>query len=116
MLFLCLTRPELLELRPGWGEEKRHVIPVVLGPLSRAESAQLVDNAAAAIPDRTRARVLETAEGNPLFLEQMLAMLAEGVATEGDALLPPTIQAVLAARLDRLGPGALGRRHGGRRR
>ena len=105
MLLLCMARPELLEGRPGWGEEKRNLTPLVLGPLSAAESAQLVDNIAAAIPDPTRARVLETAQGNPLFLEQMLAMLAEGAASEREALLPPTIQAVLAARLDRLGPG-----------
>ena len=49
--------------------------------------------------------MLDTAEGNPLFLEQMLTMLAEGASGEGEVLLPPTIQAVQAARLDRLGPG-----------
>jgi tetratricopeptide (TPR) repeat protein len=105
MLLLCLARPELLEARPGWGEKKRNVTPLLLAPLSPAESGQLVDSIAAAIPDTTRGRVLETAEGNPFFLEQMLTMLAE-VDTSGDeVLLPPTIQAVLAARLDRLGPG-----------
>ena len=105
MLLLCLARPELLEARPGWGEEKRNLTPMLLAPLSLDQSAQLVDNIAGAIPETTRARVLKTAEGNPLFLEQMLAMLAEGAGGEGEVLLPPTIQAVLAARLDRLGPG-----------
>jgi DNA-binding SARP family transcriptional activator len=105
MLLLCLARPELLEARPGWGEEKRNVSPLVLAPLSLDESARLVDNIVGAIPETTRARVLETAEGNPLFLEQMLAMLAEGAGGEGEVRIPPTIQAVLAARLDRLGPG-----------
>jgi DNA-binding SARP family transcriptional activator len=105
MLLLCLARPELLEARPGWGEKKRNLTPLVLAPLSAADSAQLVDNIAAAIPDTTRARVLDTAEGNPLFLEQMLTMLAEGATGEREVLLPATIQAVLAARLDRLGPG-----------
>ena len=105
MLVLCLARPELLEARPGWRQEKRNVAPLVLEALSRAESSQLVDNIAAGIADTTRERVLETAEGHPLFLEQMLAMLAEGATSEREVLLPPTIQAVLAARLDRLGPG-----------
>ena len=105
MLLLCLARPELLGSRPGWREEKRNVTPLVLTPLTLAESAQLVDNLAVGIPERTRARVLETADGNPLFLEQVLAMLAEGAASDGEVVLPPTIQAVLAARLDRLGPG-----------
>ena len=105
MLLLCLARPELLEDRPGWGEEKRTLSPLLLGPLSPAESAELVDSMAAAIPEPTRAHVLETAEGNPLFLEQMVAMLAEGAVRDGAEMLPPTIEAVLAARLDRLGPG-----------
>ena len=52
-----------------------------------------------------RAQVRETAEGNPLFLEQILAMLAERGAPERGVPIPPTIQAVLAARIDRLGPG-----------
>lgn len=105
ILLLCTARPELVETRPGWGEEKRKLTPLVLGRLPHEESSRLIDNIAGGISERTRARVLETAEGNPLFLEQMLAMLAEGSAGEGDVLLPPTIQAVLAARLDRLGPG-----------
>jgi tetratricopeptide (TPR) repeat protein len=49
-------------------------------------------------------RVVEAAEGNPLFLEQLLAFVAEEGAIVGRPL-PPTIQALLAARLDRLGPG-----------
>ena len=50
-----------------------------------------------------RARIVETAEGNPLFLEQLLALALEGGLAE--RALPETIQALLAARLDRLGPG-----------
>ncbi len=52
-------------------------------------------------------RIADAAEGNPLFLEQLLALLREGVELGDEPLLPPTIAALLAARLDRLGPGEL---------
>ncbi len=51
------------------------------------------------------ARVLETAEGNPLFIEQLVAMLAERGAHEDELPIPPTIRRCSSARLDRLGPG-----------
>jgi DNA-binding SARP family transcriptional activator len=105
ILLLCLARLELLEGRPGWGGGKRSARSLFLERLSEAESEQLIDTLAASLPAATRAQVQETAEGNPLFLEQILAMLAEGQTPEGEVPIPPTIQAVLAARLDRLGPG-----------
>jgi DNA-binding SARP family transcriptional activator len=105
ILMLCLARPELLEERPEWGDGKGNASTLLLERLSDAESEQLIDAHAAGLPDATRARVYERAEGNPLFLEQILAMLAEGAVHEGEIPIPPTIQAVLAARLDRLGPG-----------
>jgi tetratricopeptide (TPR) repeat protein len=49
--------------------------------------------------------VLETAEGNPLFIEQLVAMIAETRGADGELSIPPTIDALLSARLDRLGPG-----------
>ena len=58
------------------------------------------------IPPSTRARLLETAAGNPLYLEQLAASLSEQAGSEIRPVLPPTIQALLAARLQRLGPGA----------
>ena len=54
-----------------------------------------------AIPPATLRTIVETAGGNPLFLEQMLAMLQD--APDGDVTVPPTISALLSARLDRLG-------------
>ncbi len=96
VLLLCLSRPELLEERPAWGGES-----FSLAPLSTVESDELIGNllGAAALEDETRARVREVAEGNPLFVEQLLAMLAEG----GDpGHVPETIHALLAARLDAL--------------
>ena len=98
ILLLCLARPELLELRPRWGGAA-----MTLDPLTEAESGQLLDELAIAGPSlapEARVQVTEAAEGNPLFLEQMVAMLAEGTT----ATLPATIQALLAARLDQLQP------------
>ncbi len=106
ILLLCLARPELLEERPSWGGGKVNATSMLLEALSGEESEVLI---AQVLGDRplardTRARVAEAAEGNPLFLEQMLAMLAERGSVPGDLVPPPTIQALLAARLDRLGP------------
>ena len=65
----------------------------------------MIGNLAADLADETKARVLETAEGNPLFIEQLVAMLTEGDRDEAELTVPPTIDALLSARLDRLGPG-----------
>src|SRR5829696_7258 len=103
LLLVCLSRPELLEERPSWssvGGDRAMLIP--LDPLSTAESRELLAQTGRAVdvPADERARLLETAEGNPLFLQQMVAMREE--MREEDGGVPPTIQAVLAARIDRL--------------
>jgi DNA-binding SARP family transcriptional activator/tetratricopeptide (TPR) repeat protein len=102
LLLLALARPELLEARPTWGEGRE---AIELAPLPEDESASLVASAAKALPTSARVRVLEAAEGNPLFLEQLAAWRAEHPVGDGEQPLPPTIQALLAARLERLGPG-----------
>jgi class 3 adenylate cyclase/tetratricopeptide (TPR) repeat protein len=106
ILLLCLARPELLEERPSWGGGKVNATSLLLEALSGEESEALIDQVLAdqALAPAVRARVAEAAEGNPLFLEQMLAMLAERGDLADDRVLPPTIQALLAARLDRLDP------------
>jgi class 3 adenylate cyclase/tetratricopeptide (TPR) repeat protein len=96
VLVLCLSRPELRGERPGWAGEA-----LTLEPLSEAESEELIEGLVgdAEVAEAVRSRIREVAEGNPLFVEQLLAMLAEG----GDAdHVPPTMQALLAARLDAL--------------
>lgn len=99
ILLLCLARPELLEDRPRW---EGALVP--LEPLSAGEAAELLDvlDDAGALPPELRARVADAAQGNPLYAEQLVAMLAEAGADAGFTSLPPTIQALLAARLDRL--------------
>jgi class 3 adenylate cyclase/tetratricopeptide (TPR) repeat protein len=104
ILLLCLARPELLELRPGWGGGKLNAVTLLLEPLSDQEASELIEGllAGSDLAAEARARIAEAAEGNPLFVEQMLALVAEDGAA-GDLGVPPTIQALLAARLDRLG-------------
>jgi class 3 adenylate cyclase len=103
MLLLCVARPDLLDIRPGWGGGKLNATTMLLEALTDAESDQLVGNLLlAAVDPKMRERIARAAEGNPLFLEEMLAMVAQN--GNGDLAVPPTIQALLAARLDRLPP------------
>jgi class 3 adenylate cyclase/tetratricopeptide (TPR) repeat protein len=102
ILLLCVARPELLDDRPGWAGGKLNATTVLLEPLSAEESAQLIGNLAGdGLDDATRVRIVESSEGNPLFVEEMLALVRE----DGDVSVPPTIHALLAARLDRLASG-----------
>ncbi len=106
ILLLCIARPELLDVRPAWGGGKLNTTTVLLEALSVAESEQLVTNLAEQLPvdEQTHRRIVEAAEGNPLFVEEMLAMIAEDDGGREAVEVPPTIQALLAARLDRLQP------------
>jgi predicted ATPase/class 3 adenylate cyclase len=101
IFLLCVARPELLEKRSGWGGGKLNATSLTLQPLTETEANALIDHLTgeAELPDAARRQIAEAAEGNPLFVEQMLAILTE----DGDELeIPPTIQGLLAARLDRL--------------
>jgi DNA-binding SARP family transcriptional activator len=118
ILLLCLARPELFDMRPGWGGGKLNSTSTLLEPLSREECETLIGSLVgdAEIPQNARTRITEASEGNPLFVEEMLSMLiddglivrADGGWTAGGDLesipVPGTIQALLAARLDRLEP------------
>jgi class 3 adenylate cyclase/tetratricopeptide (TPR) repeat protein len=104
LLLVCLARPELFDERPAWksvGGESASVVQ--LAPLSLGDSAELLDGLADG-PELTvdeRTRLLAAAEGNPLFLEQMVAMRAE-LGDGSQPVVAPTIQAVLTARIDGL--------------
>jgi class 3 adenylate cyclase/tetratricopeptide (TPR) repeat protein len=97
VLLLCLARPEFLDERPAWLSGQENAASVTLSPLSRTEARMLLD--ALGVRGGSRIRIAEAAEGNPLYAEQMAAMVAEGGSVDA---IPPTIQALLAARLDRL--------------
>ncbi|MGE5459821.1 MAG: ATP-binding protein, partial [Solirubrobacterales bacterium] len=113
LLLLCTARPELREDHPRWGRAGT-VVP--LEPLGPTESEQLIQNllGSARLPADVQARVVDSAEGNPLFVEEMLRMLIdEGLLRRDDGhwvptadlsevSTPGTIHALIAARLDRL--------------
>ena len=117
ILLLAMARSELLEKRPAWGGGKRSATTVQLEPLSDLESDQLVHSLLGEVdlPLDFRGRVSQAAEGNPLFVEELVAKLiddgflqrtAAGWAATGDLRdlsMPPSIHALLAARLDGLG-------------
>jgi class 3 adenylate cyclase/tetratricopeptide (TPR) repeat protein len=101
MLIACLARPDLLDSRRGWGGGKLNATTILLDALTEDEATTLVDNLlVAGLEQETKRRIAEAAEGNPLFVEEMLSMLTE--ERDGEITVPPTIQALLAARLDRL--------------
>ena len=100
---LCVARPELLELRPAWGGGKANATSLLLEPLRIDETSTLIENllGGAELRDTTRARILEASAGNPLFVEEMLLMLRGN--GDSEVVVPPTIHALLQARLDQLG-------------
>ena len=104
ILVLCLARPELLDRRPGWGGGKLNATTVLLEPLGAAETDELIDRllGGEALEQGLAQRIRVAAEGNPLFVEEMLAMVRE--SGEREVVVPPTIKALLAARLDQLDP------------
>jgi len=108
ILLLCMARPELLDRRPAWGGGKLNATTLLLEPLGPGETDELIERLLphALIDATLRRRILEAAGGNPLFVEEMLAMLAEVGAGDGNGAVavavPPTIQALLASRLDQL--------------
>ena len=103
ILLLCLTRPELLETEPSWLNPRRNASVLALEPLSEAEADVLLDalRGDTTLSEPVRRRIAATSEGNPLFVEQMVAMAAE--EGNGEVAVPPSIYALLAERLDRLG-------------
>jgi class 3 adenylate cyclase/tetratricopeptide (TPR) repeat protein len=117
ILLVCLARPELLDARTTWAGGKVNATSILLEPLTETEAAVLISNllGRAELAEGARRRITEAAEGNPLFVEETLSMLIDdGVLRREDGhwevagdlsrvAVPGTIQALLAARLDRLG-------------
>jgi len=100
VFFLCLARAELIEQRPGWAVRSARADAMFLEPLGSSEIELIADRVGGGLPAETRARIAETAQGNPLFAEQLVAALRD----EGVVSVPESLHALLAARLDRLGP------------
>ena len=115
ILLLCTARPDLFEERPSWGGASPNSSSVLLEPLSEAESERLLDNllGESDLPGSIRDYIVSTSEGNPFFVEELLATLVdrdilqrrEGrwTTTQMPAIpLPSTIRALVSARIDRL--------------
>jgi len=118
ILLVCMARPELLDTRPSWSGGKLNASTISLESLSDTECEALIGNLLGSeeLTGAVRDRISSAAEGNPLFVEEMLSVLVDDgrlVRESGrwlptgdltDVTVPPTITALLAARLDRLGP------------
>jgi class 3 adenylate cyclase/tetratricopeptide (TPR) repeat protein len=104
ILLVCLARHDLVDRYPSWSAVRANAAVMVLEPLSVSDSEQLVAAAATggAIDDDLTRRIAEAAEGNPLFAEQMVAATRENPPGPGELPTPPSIDALLAARLDGL--------------
>ena len=104
LLIICLARPELLDVHPEWGGGRMRAASIELEPLLRLETEELADAllAETGVPADSREEILQFAEGNPLFVEETIRMLAEG--HDGRQRIPQTLQALIAARIDSLPP------------
>ncbi len=113
LFLLVMARPEVLDSRPGWGDGRHNVSSVLLDPLTDDDAASLLGQLVGPAPlDRQAAtRILDVAEGNPLYVVEVVSMLDDdGALVPGGGrapelatiAVPPTIQALLAERLDRL--------------
>ena len=103
LMLVCLAREELVEQRPSWARETHDSSMLELGPLSSKDTRALIRQLlpAEAASEEMREQLTTRAEGNPLFLQQMIAFLRETGGSD-DVSVPPTIHALLASRLDRL--------------
>jgi class 3 adenylate cyclase len=104
LMLCCIGRLELVDRHPGFGRGHPNTTTVELEGLSAEETDRLIEHLAVEAPLSTplRNRIREAAEGNPLFVEEMIRLLRE--APDADVSVPPTIHALLTARLDQLDP------------
>ncbi len=103
IFLLCIARTELLDTRPGWGGGKLNATSLLLEPLGPEECSALMDELVADAPlaGDLRERITTASAGNPLYVEEMLAMVREH-GGDGEIVVPPTIHALLQARIDSL--------------
>ncbi len=116
LLLCCIARTELFDVRPNWGGGKPNATTILLEPLGSQECGELIENLLGTedVDVEAKRRLPEIAEGNPLFIEELIAMLIDNdvlvpsagswvAKTDlGKVPIPPTISALLSARLERL--------------
>src|SRR6185503_7902947 len=98
LLVVCTARPEFADRRNGWGRGT-NACTLVLERLDDGETRRLLSLASPLLPEQQAARVIEAAEGNPLFAEHLAAFVGDDTPASG---LPRSIQVLLAARLEAL--------------
>ena len=117
--FVCSSRPDLLEEHPDWAEPDEHSRrhhPASRCRRTRAPRSSRTSSALTFVDETARRKIIAAAEGNPLYVEQVLSMLVDDgtlrQGTDGHWILaaglesltiPPSISALITARLDRLG-------------
>jgi class 3 adenylate cyclase/tetratricopeptide (TPR) repeat protein len=106
LMILCLARAELLDVRSDWGGGRVRATAIELEPLGDADGEILIEALTedTAISEETRRRLLDKTGGNPLFLEEVMLAVNECGEEEAAARIPDTVQALIAARIDRLQP------------
>jgi len=105
VLVVVTTRNELLDERPAWGSGATNQVTVRLEPLPEPEAAELARQAGGGrLDDEQRGTIVGRAGGNPFFIVESTGMLLREGRQDGEALIPPTVQAMIAARLDSLPP------------
>ncbi|MCY7373610.1 MAG: AAA family ATPase, partial [Spirochaetaceae bacterium] len=120
---ITLARPELLDRRTDWGLGRRSFTSLGLEPLNDESMRELLAGLVPGLPEAVTGRVLERAEGVPLYaVETVRMLLAEGRVTEvdgtyqpvgdlSDLSVPVSLHALIAARLDALDPADRGLLH-----
>jgi class 3 adenylate cyclase len=116
LLMLGTARPELLDRRASWGAGRRNASLLWLEPLSAEQTDRMVEELLSAELPAPVHEMLERAEGNPFFVEELVATLIDrGILARRDGMwtvadlpqdfaVPDSVQAALAARIDLLGP------------
>ena len=116
IMIVCIARPEFLDTRPGWDSGKPNATTLLLEPLNESECREIILNLfdRAPLTRAVESRIISAAEGNPLFAEELVAMLIDEqllarkencwVARSdlSELPIPATINSLLAARLERL--------------
>ena len=114
VMLVATARPEILDVRPTWGTGQRNTTVLWLDPLSVDAVAQLLEEKLPEMPEELRNLLVQRADGNPFFLEELVGELVDsGVLVQSedgwvvgrhdpDFAMPDTVHAVLAARIDRL--------------
>ena len=117
ILIVTLARPELLEIRPGWGAGRRNFLALDLEPLTEASMRELLQGLVPDLAAPAVRSIIARAEGIPLYAVETIRMLAadgrlreregggfEPVGELGDLAVPDSLHALIAARLDALDP------------